>query len=103
MTAQTFVWLGIMALTALAVAAITWRLTHRRSAGVPPLPPRLRGVWLLAAIVSFAILISIATEVLDRLPNVTAIDLAALAVTAVLTGFFFVLGVRAGKRSSSAS
>lgn len=97
MTAQSIVWLGIMALTALAVAAITWRLTHRRGTGVPPLPPKLRGVWLVAAIVSFAMLIFIASEVRDLLPNITAIDIAALAATAVLTGFFFVLGIRAGK------
>jgi len=96
-TAHAIVWLGIMALTALAVAAITWRLTHRRRTGVPPLPAQLRGVWLVAAIASFAMLIFIASEVRDLLPNVTGIDLVALAVSAVLAGFFFVLGVRAGK------
>ncbi len=61
----------------------------------PPVRPTLavRTAWLVGATTSGTMLIFIATKVGDLIPNATAVDAGALAVTGVLTGAFLTLGL----------
>ena len=52
-----------------------------------------RNTWLIAATSSATMLVFIAAKVGDIIPNATAVDVGALAITGVLTGLFLGFGL----------
>ncbi len=55
--------------------------------------------WLFAASTSAVTLVFIAAKVLDVIPGATFIDVAALAITGILTGLFLGLSLTTRVRS----
>ena len=78
--------IGVVALVTLSLKA----LRHR-----PARSPRaIRAAWLAGATTSGTMLVFIAAKVCDLIPNATAVDVGALSVTGILTGFFLALGLK---------
>jgi uncharacterized membrane protein YoaK (UPF0700 family) len=80
MSANTAVWLAVALTSAVVITLIATHL-RRRATKANPTP------WLLAAVVSATMLVFTAAKVTD-LARVTAVDVAVLAITGILTGLF---------------
>jgi len=59
-----------------------------------------QAAWLVAATTSGTMLVFIGAQVVDILPNATAIDVGALAVTGVLTGMFLAFALLSNRSST---
>ena len=84
-------YLALAAITAVFVFLGTM-LSHdryRRNRG----SQTARTVWLVAAMTTGTMLVFIGATVVDLIPEATVIDVAALALTGILTGFFLALAL----------
>ncbi len=85
------IWLAGTLIGVVAIAGLSFVMLRREPARSTP---GRRGLWLLAATTSGTLLTFISATVTGLLPNATAIDVGALALTGILTGVFLALGLR---------
>lgn len=91
MNGTQVLWLGVALVNVVVVLLLALRTVRRQ----PAQPSRgARTAWLVAATTSGTVLILIVAKVGDLIPNSTPVDVAALAVTGVLTGVFLTLGLK---------
>lgn len=84
------IWLASTLISVVAIVGLSFVIPRREPARSTP---GRRGLWLLAATTSGTLLTFISATVIGLLPNATAIDVGALALTGILTGVFLALGL----------
>jgi hypothetical protein len=90
------IWLAAALVGVVAVAVLACAVIGRQSARPTP---AVRAAWLVAATTSGTMLVLVGAKVGDLIPHATAIDVAALAVTGILTGAFLALGLKPSARN----
>lgn len=90
MDPSQILWL-VLGLAAGLVIATLALLTLRKPRQTPL--PQTRSIWFVAAMISGMTLVSIAFKVSERIPDITLIDVGAVAVTGILTLVFVTLGL----------
>jgi len=85
------IWLAVTLVSVVVVVLLALAVLRRQR--VRPTPV-VRTAWLVAATTSGTMLIFIAAKVSDLIPNATAVDVGALAVTGILTGVFLAFGLK---------
>jgi phosphoglycerol transferase MdoB-like AlkP superfamily enzyme len=84
-------WLVVALISIVALVPLAFKaLQHRPTRSTPA----IRTAWLVGATTSGTMLVFIAAKVSDLIPNATAVDVGALAITGILTGFFLALGLK---------
>lgn len=90
-------WVATVGIVSMALIVLFFRSKRFRASRTAR---SVKSEWLFAATTSGTVLVLMAATVIDLLPKVTVVDIAALGVTGVLTGYFLALRLSASSARS---